>query len=177
MSIQLRDYVKDVDEFLSEMLVDTAGENRHFLLGLSEKHGVPYDKLSETDPCILPLVIMFNEMGYETKYCCQGHKNGDKAYIMFEDNLLLRDFKTLIGDLFDTADTPMHHWKFGSWLRKFSGEMRYNVSFEVISRNNLYRTNVICSITEQLYSIVFNKNEIMEYACQLNNSTRERLRL
>lgn len=177
MSIQLRDYVKNVDDFLNEILVDTVGEDRCFLLELSEKHGVPYDKFSKTDPCILPLVIMFNEMGHETKYCCQGHRKGETAYIMFKDEFLIDNFETLINDLFDVAKSPAHYWQFYGWLRKISGQMKYNVVLKISSTNNLYRTRVLFNLAEQLYSIADNKNEIMEYARQLNNNMKERLRL
>ena len=55
--------------------------------------------------------------------------------------------------------------------------MKYNVVLKISSTNNLYRTRVLFNLAEQLYSIADNKNEIMEYARQLNNNMKERLRL
>ncbi len=55
-------------------------------------------KLADIDELMLPAIILLNEKGYYTQYCCSGHfVDGERAsaYIFFEDFVDGKAFKTI----------------------------------------------------------------------------------
>jgi hypothetical protein len=55
-------------------------------------------KLADIDELLLPAIILLNDKGYCTKYCCSGHyfnRERGSAYILFEDFVEGKAFKTI----------------------------------------------------------------------------------
>ena len=83
---------------------------------------IPYN---EIDALCVPLVRLFNEIGLETEFSCQGHDNNirNQFYIMFSQkvsNVKIEEFLKSISD--NSTHTPLVG-KFVKWARKSKGEL------------------------------------------------------
>lgn len=59
--------------------------------------------LFEVDELIAPIISILNNKGYKTEYCCSGHFNRSRTYIVFSDqytNIITSDYP----DNFDLSD-------------------------------------------------------------------------
>lgn len=89
------------------------------------RHEVPYKDIKQTDPCIVPLLILLNELGYGTKYSCQGHYDHEESYVMFKDKVGDEEIMILITSI--QKEVNKKHcwwitsaWSFNKWTRAIS---------------------------------------------------------
>ena len=59
----------------------------------------------DIDDNILETILLLNQKGYPTKFCCSGHTWGGDPYILFEDGITERTFESLPND-FITDPSP-----------------------------------------------------------------------
>lgn len=140
------------------------------------RHGVPYKDIKQTDPCIVPALILLNELGYKTKYSCQGHRKYEKAYIMFEDNLKEREFKFLFRNLCHTTpyDNTLSfvdsNWDANIWIRVVQNEeIRVNAMLEVREISNNARLRAILVLTSALFTLCFEDTLLSAQKQKLKN--------
>ena len=64
--------------------------------------------VADIDELLLPAIILLNEKGYMTEFCCSGHFHAgtsDSAYILFEESVKEGDLPVLPnGFKFDTGN-------------------------------------------------------------------------
>lgn len=95
-------------------------------------NNIPYD---EIDELMIPIVKILNENNYPTKWCCQGHKDKEEAYIMFQEGI--EDSKMLeLLPLFDNnyaqyvlKEEPIQkgvQFKLSKWPRYVFDEIQEN---------------------------------------------------
>lgn len=92
---------------------------------ITSRHSVPYKDIKQTDPCIIPLLILLNELGYETKYSCQGHYDHEETYVMFGDEIGDEEIVTLISSIQEEVNKKhswwiTNNWSFNRWTRAIS---------------------------------------------------------
>lgn len=49
----------------------------------------------EIDSGIADIISELNKKGYKTRFCCEGHPDNPHAYIMFDNNVSIRDIKSI----------------------------------------------------------------------------------
>lgn len=140
------------------------------------RHGVPYKDIRQTDPCVVPALILLNELGYKTKYSCQGHYKYEKAYIMFEDSLKEREFELLFRNLCHTAPYGESFsfvdisWDANIWIRTVQNEeVRVNAMLEVREISNNARLRAILVLTSALFTLCFEDTLLSTQKQKLKN--------
>ncbi|QDY27049.1 hypothetical protein [Clostridium botulinum] len=84
------------------------------------------NKLIEIDDKCVPLVKYFNEIGLDTKYCCQGHNDYENFNIMFEEYITDEQMINFISEYSTKHKHSPFLGKFVKWYRKMSGEIVCN---------------------------------------------------
>lgn len=90
----------------------------------------------QIDRACVPLVKYFNEIGLDTKHCCEGHKIGENFYIMFEDYIEDEKVIQFLDKYSNKYDHSPFCGKFLKWYRKLNGEIVNNWTY--IAENKSY---------------------------------------
>lgn len=100
--------------------------------------------LLDIDEEILPQIILLNNKGYSTQYCCQGHINNSvvRLYILFEQEYT---FKSL----------PK-----GFIVEENTTENRTCISFEPKSKNNKQKYKELLKARINLYDWIYKLDDI-----------------
>lgn len=117
----------------------------------------------EIDELMRPIIKILNDNGITTKFCCQGHKDNELAYIMFDEKVGEEDLNFLL-QLFDyfylkcnniPNEIPMiNQFRLKKWNRfsTYKGELDYlsNWLWEVVNIKNKDREFIMGTILKRL---------------------------
>jgi len=85
---------------------------------LCKKHNLP---VTDIDKEILELVILFNEIGLKTEFCCIGHSRVEPISIIFHkcvsDEMLYTNLTNIFGDEKTRRETHSDLGVFQKWVR------------------------------------------------------------
>lgn len=99
-------------------------------------------KMVEVDELMLPTIILLNQKGYITEYCCSGHINDCYPYILF-DNYINRMFsENYLKELFKDIPEPWY----------------------IDDTDSLHRVALRCDLKNDNISIV----ELQKFICDIN---------
>lgn len=83
----------------------------------------------DIDKGCVKLVTLFNNIGIETEFCCDGHEK-DNFYILFSDKVTDLDVLNIIKGC-SNDDCTLLCGSFKKWIRKCKGEIISNWEYEV----------------------------------------------
>lgn len=90
------------------------------------KHNIPYDDL---DFEMIEIIDVLNfHLGFTTEFCCYGHDNKTRTYIIFNESVTDEQILSL-------AELVSLDWKnhifFYKWVRGVNGEIKSNWKLEI----------------------------------------------
>lgn len=94
------------------------------------------NKQVEIDVNCIPLIQLFNEIGLDTKICCEGHLPNENFNIMFEDYITDEKITSFLEKHSNIYDHSPFCGKFMKWCRKMSGNIVCNWMY--IAEKKLY---------------------------------------
>lgn len=121
----------------------------------------------EIDVLMRPIIEILNKYGVTTKFCCQGHKDYDQVYIMFDESIDFASLEFLL-DLFD-SNNPYCQYNLDRWgLEPFSNRnqftltcwARYGMENTLTKDWSLEIANVLDSQREEILVEVFQRLEL-----------------
>jgi len=83
---------------------------------------------NEIDEGCIPMVKLFNRIGLTTEFCCQGHKENDGFYVIFDKTVKDQDIVNFLNSIKNQSYIVGSLYK---WARRIGDEIWFNWKYEV----------------------------------------------
>ncbi|MNO11451.1 hypothetical protein D3C76_10420 [compost metagenome] len=110
--------------------------------------GIPYDEL---DVELIEVLDLLNfKLGIKTKYCCCGHKEFDRFYIMFHEDESFEKIEKFAEEIVK----QMKRFTFNYWVRSVGSDSQYRVLKNWVCETTLINTKRRKEVIDEFTSIM-----------------------